>query len=378
MKQMTVAGALAGSLMTFGFGVVPAYAAVAGAGATTQTYTSSTSSTQSYNDTRVKVDVYNTRILGLSTWIGDTEGTGYKNKKVFDRSFGLPAGSAEVELAHNEGLREVERDLESTGGRGQIHLDTKTKVNHNNTENTKETGRTVTESVTLENTLGPGTILIGDRDAGGTPFEVLAGTINTNFNLNTHTEISRTKTQTKTTNTLYEITGELNSSPIILDLVGKGGIEASGGNWKPHANFYSKHRAMFDFFGNGFPVAMEWVGPKDGLLVKPKADGSVDGTCLFGTATGYTHGYEHLASLDSNLDGRLAGKELAGLSVWQDSNGNARCEKGELKSVQQLGISDFNLKHDNFKSTYTINGKKQAMFDWWPTMFELKKIKQSV
>jgi hypothetical protein len=32
--------------------------------------------------------------------------------------------------------------------------------------------------VTLRETIGPATILIGDLDAGGTPYEVLAGTVN--------------------------------------------------------------------------------------------------------------------------------------------------------------------------------------------------------
>lgn len=42
------------------------------------------------------------------------------------------------------------------------------------------------QTVTLEETVGPGTIIIGDRDNGGTAFDVLAGT--NNVNVNTHTE----------------------------------------------------------------------------------------------------------------------------------------------------------------------------------------------
>jgi hypothetical protein len=45
------------------------------------------------------------------------------------------------------------------------------------------------EAITLEETIGPGTIIIGDRDAGGTAFEVLAGT--QNVNVNTHTTTFR-------------------------------------------------------------------------------------------------------------------------------------------------------------------------------------------
>jgi hypothetical protein len=43
------------------------------------------------------------------------------------------------------------------------------------------------QTFTNEETIGPATIFIGDRDSGGTPFQVLAGT--TNLNTNTHTEI---------------------------------------------------------------------------------------------------------------------------------------------------------------------------------------------
>ena len=42
------------------------------------------------------------------------------------------------------------------------------------------------QTVTLEDTIGPGTIIIGNRDNGGIAFQVLAGTAN--LNTNTHTE----------------------------------------------------------------------------------------------------------------------------------------------------------------------------------------------
>ncbi len=45
-----------------------------------------------------------------------------------------------------------------------------------------ETSAELEPVVTLEDTIGPGTIIIGDRDNGGTAFEVLAGTTNVNVN----------------------------------------------------------------------------------------------------------------------------------------------------------------------------------------------------
>ncbi|CAN0291128.1 unnamed protein product, partial [Phaeothamnion confervicola] len=183
-------------------------------------------------------------------------------------------------------------------------------------------------------------------------------------------------TTTNDINSVYTVTGSVLISPIVLNLNGSGKLEASDGQWRPHPKVFSMtHRVFFDFYGNGFPVAMEWVGPNDGLLVKPKADGTVDGTCLFGTSTGYTNGYENLASLDDNMDGHLTGKELKGLSVWQDANGDAKVQPGELKSLESLGITELNIRHKDYKSTFTMKGKSCAMYDWWPNTFEIKKIK---
>lgn len=42
-------------------------------------------------------------------------------------------------------------------------------------------------TLTLEEVIGPATIIIGDRNAGGTAFDVLAGTVNLNINAHTAT-----------------------------------------------------------------------------------------------------------------------------------------------------------------------------------------------
>lgn len=379
MKQSTLVGAISIAGLLLALGVAPARGAVGGAGSTNTTTTTSTSSSTNTINTNVNVNNYSTRVLGLATWIGATSGEGFTDRNVYDQTFLSPIGSQEVTGAYNDAVANVTSELESTGGRGQIHIGSTTQVQTTQNVNTVETGRNSTQTVTLETQIGPGTVIIGDRDSGGTVFNVLAGTTNFNFNTHTHTDISTTTTTTTNTNATYTVSGVLNSSPIILDLVGSGTIEASGGHWQPHQkSFFPKHRALFDFFGNGFPVAMEWVGPTDGLLVQPKADGTIDGSCLFGNATGYNHGYEQLATLDANLDGRVSGKELSGLSIWQDKNSNTKCDAGELKSVKQWGITELSLRHKDFKSTFVMNGKTQAMFDWWPTMFEIKKNKQPV
>lgn len=164
-------------------------------------------------------------------------------------------------------------------------------------------------------------------------------------------------------------------SPIVLNMDGTGKLMASRGNHKAHGEFYTDRLAIFDFYGSGEPKLMEWVGPKDGLLCVPKADGRVDGTCLFGIANGYENGYEELAATrDANNDGVISGKELDGLYVWQDANGNAIAGSAELKTVQELGITSISTKHQNFKSSFTMNGATHNSWDWWPSVKGLQKM----
>lgn len=371
MKQHTLAG------LVLTLGAASAFAATPDPGDVQTTFKDSYRTVRYTHETAVTVKNYVTKVLGLATWDGPGCGEGFVNRVVVP-----PTTVAEGELAHvlSDTEARVRQELKSTGGRGQIEItsdkqvtsssDTKTNIDRVDTTQLPDT--TIL-------TFGPNSIKIGDLDSGGTDYVLAVGEENYNTIHTTQIDTYQTKTTTDTQNTTYTVSGELYSSPIVLDLSGTGKIAASDGHWQPHPkSFYKTHRVMFDFFGNGFPVAMEWVGETDGLLVRPKSDGSVDGTCLFGSATGFTNGYEHLATLDTNMDGHVSGKELAGLSVWQDKNGNGKADAGEVQTVQQLGISDFSLKHSDYKSSYTMKGKTQAMYDWWPTMFELKKNKQPV
>ena len=163
------------------------------------------------------------------------------------------------------------------------------------------------------------------------------------------------------------------SSPLVLDMDGDGKLEASGGQWNPHPGSFTQERlAEFDFWGNGFPVLMEWVGPTDGLLVVPKEDGSIDGTCFFGTSEGYPDGFSKLSLMDNNHDNVIIGKELDGLYIWQDRNQNAKADSGELKSIQELGITTISLNHKNGKAIFVMNNRTHAVYDWWPTMTDVR------
>lgn len=164
-------------------------------------------------------------------------------------------------------------------------------------------------------------------------------------------------------------------SPILLDMDGDGAIEASGGEWLPHSTLHQERMAFFDLYGDGFPVLMEWPGPNDGILCAPNPDGSIDGTNLFGTATGFKDGYEALRVLDKNNDGKLTGDELDGLVIWTDVNSDARPQPEELQSLAHYNITELSLKHNRYVSSFVRDGKTQRMFDWWPQTFELNRVR---
>ena len=180
------------------------------------------------------------------------------------------------------------------------------------------------------------------------------------------------------THTVYQVNTSGTISPIVLDLDGDGKIEASHGKYLPHKGDFTKNAVMFDFYGNNFPVACEWVGTNDGLLCRPDADGKVNGTNLFGTANGYSNGFEEMAALDANGDGALQGEELNGLMVWTDTNCNGVADKGELKTLESLGITSIGVEHNNMVGSFIRDGKSYKTFDWWPSIVDCRKVQVSV
>lgn len=174
---------------------------------------------------------------------------------------------------------------------------------------------------------------------------------------------------------VWSVTGVQTVSPLVLDMDGDGAIQASGGQWLPHKELHKERMAFFDFHGDKFPVLMEWPGPQDGILCRPAADGKIDGTNLFGTSTGFANGYQALSVLDENGDGKISGKELATLSVWQDANSDARPQAGEVVPASQLHISEISLHQKNLASSFVKDGKTQRMYDWWPKTFELNRVR---
>ena len=130
------------------------------------------------------------------------------------------------------------------------------------------------------------------------------------------------------------------------------------------------------FRSSGRKEAWTWVNAKAGILVwDPLHTGSIrSGQQLFGNVTWcmiWRHGYQPLAVLDNNYDGYLSGKELEGLAVWCDRDGNGVSDKGEVIPLQKLGIIRIAVTGkcvgqiwQNTKGIVLQNGSILPTYDW--------------
>lgn len=105
----------------------------------------------------------------------------------------------------------------------------------------------------------------------------------------------------------------------------------------------------FDADGTGLQKKWTWINPNAAWLVHdPKHSGKVTSALqMFGSVTFWLFwetGYDALASLDDNGDGTLSGKELDGLALWHDANGNGVCDPGEVKPLSEHGIVSLSCK----------------------------------
>ncbi|MEW6352264.1 MAG: hypothetical protein AB1646_24705 [Thermodesulfobacteriota bacterium] len=133
----------------------------------------------------------------------------------------------------------------------------------------------------------------------------------------------------------------------MLDLDGDG-IETTveGRSW-------SEGRAFFDLNTDGFAERTGWIAGDDGLLVLDRnGDGIInDGKELFGSGTPLSgggtapNGFQALADLDSNHDGRIDATDEAfsALRIWIDYEEDGLCEPYQLFSLQDVGIASINL-----------------------------------
>ncbi len=109
------------------------------------------------------------------------------------------------------------------------------------------------------------------------------------------------------------------------------------------ADLLSPSLVSFDLGGFGENRRWPWLQPDTAILVwDPKSEGHIrSGRQLFGSVTWWMFwqdGFEPLAALDDNGDGWLKGRELDGIGVWQDRNGNGVSDPGEVIPAAQFGI----------------------------------------
>ena len=108
-------------------------------------------------------------------------------------------------------------------------------------------------------------------------------------------------------------------------------------------------RVQFDADGSGIAKTWTWIHKDAAWLVNdPHRTGKItSGLQLFGNVTFWCfwdNGYEPLSTLDDNGDGVLSGKELTGLALWRDTNGNGISEPGEVQPIAAWGISELSCQ----------------------------------
>ncbi len=166
------------------------------------------------------------------------------------------------------------------------------------------------------------------------------------------------------------------ADPIVVDLDLNGVPDVSKGINTPH-DFFDKSRAkLFDLNADGVKDLMEWIGPKDGLLIFFKNDKfteEVDGFNLMSNAFGFENGYEKLFEMfDANKDKIIDKTEMGQLYIWQDKNQDAKVQKNELIKLEDLKIDKIVLSYGENKMEsvmYKENGEIIKTWQWWPSIY---------
>ena len=176
---------------------------------------------------------------------------------------------------------------------------------------------------------------------------------------------STTEDTTEDTSNDYEESSDTEAprDPLVIDL-GKQGIELTD----------VENGVHFDLDKNELAEKTAWIGTEDGFLVLDRnGNGIIDnGGELFGDqvvmSNGVTAstGFEALADLDDNAnesedsigDGVIDEKdaEFSNLRVWVDKDHDGITDEGELKTLEELGITSISLDHTNKNEVDTETG----------------------
>jgi len=180
---------------------------------------------------------------------------------------------------------------------------------------------------------------------------------------------------------IYQVVAEVyDASPLVLDLNGDGRLDVARNEWRPHSpRFFTENARFFDITGDGTQDFTEWMslGPGDGLLVRPE-NGRVDNALqLFGTAGGYTDGFEKLALVqDRDGNGWVEGPELEGLFLWVDVDSDGQMQPTEMRTLDEFAIQRIATRHRNYVGQYvTRDGAEHTLWDWWPATKETRRFR---
>ena len=102
-------------------------------------------------------------------------------------------------------------------------------------------------------------------------------------------------------------------------------------------------RVKFDADGSGLRKTWTWISTEAAWLVwRPQSTPPLNSALqLFGDVTFWLfweNGYHALRALDDDGSGELTGRELLGLAIWHDVNGNGVSESAEVAPLHDWGI----------------------------------------
>ena len=127
----------------------------------------------------------------------------------------------------------------------------------------------------------------------------------------------------------YRLGQMMNVSPLVLDMDRDGALGASDGRWLPHPASLDGPYVRFDMDGDGYPDLTEWMTPGDALLCRTLTPSTARD--FFGSIDGWPDGFARLAAeFDADTNGVIEGAERDGLFVWEDADGDAVPDAGEV------------------------------------------------
>ncbi|NYT26863.1 MAG: discoidin domain-containing protein [Candidatus Thiodubiliella endoseptemdiera] len=140
----------------------------------------------------------------------------------------------------------------------------------------------------------------------------------------------------------------IDTTPLTIDLNHDGVVEYTS---------LSESVAYYDVDGDGKKEHTAWVASQDGLIgFDANSDGKISGReelVLSDYVKGAKTDLEGMAYFDSNQDGNFTqdDKHWADFKVWQDKDGDGISDAGELRTLDEVGISKIELTSDNNKQT---------------------------